>query len=279
MEITKKNQIKVSLGKYCQLKGSQNKAAKSLGVSSATVSKILNDDWDLINDEMWRKIASHVNFSSSDWPLVETRDYRLMNVLLNEAQEYSAVFAICGDAGSGKTESIRSYVNSNKRVFNLCCNEFWNRKMFMTELLSSMGRDYSGYTVGEMMVEIVKNLKVMDRPLIIMDEADKLSDQVLYFFISIYNSLEGHCGIVMTATDHLEKRIKRGLKLNKKGYKEIYSRIGRKFIQLQGVGSVDIQNICYANGITDEKIIKDVVEDSEYDLRRVRRKVHTIKNM
>lgn len=149
----------------------------------------------------------------------------------------------------------------------------------MQELLSAMGRDYSGYTVGEMMGEIVGKLKVLDKPIIVMDEADKLSDNVLYFFISLYNKLEGHCGIMLCATDHLEKRIKRGLKLNKKGYKEIYSRIGRRFIQLQGVGARDIAQVCIANGITDNKQIKEVVEDSEYDLRRVRRKVHAIQNL
>lgn len=140
-----------------------------------------------------------------------------------------------------------------------------------------MGGNSSGYTVGEMMDEIIKRLKTMENPLIIMDEADKLSDQVLYFFITLYNSLEDSCGIILCATDHLEKRIKKGLRLNKKGYQEIYSRIGRKFIELRGLGSRDIAMVCQANGITDKQQIKDVIEDSEYDLRRVKRKIHALK--
>jgi len=280
MNKLQKEQIRVALEDYCIHKGSQNKAANSLkGVSSAVISKILNFEWDLIADEMWRNIASQIGYSSTEWVIVETRDFQLMNLLLKDAQEFSNVLAVVGDAGSGKSLAIRNYCNANKMVFNLCCNEYWNRKMFMQELLSAMGRDCSGYTVGEMMYEIIKYLKVMEKPLIIMDEADKLSDQVLYFFISLYNSLEGHCGIMMCATDHLEKRVKKGLKLNKKGYKEIYSRIGRKFIQLQGVCSRDISQVCLANGIEDKAQIKEVVEDSEYDLRRVARKIHAIKNL
>ena len=85
-----------------------------------------------------------------------------------------------------------------------------------------------------------------------MDEADKLSDQVLYFFITLYNQLEDHCGIVLLATDYLEKKIRKGLRLNRKGYKEIYSRIGRRFIPLRAVNLTDITGVCIANGITDK---------------------------
>lgn len=280
MKKNEKEKIRQALAIYCEHKGSQNKAANSLkGVSAAVISKLLNGDWDLIADEMWRKIATQISYSPDEWVVVPTRDFQLMSFLLTDAQKYSNVLAVVGEAGSGKSLAIREYSNINKRVFNLSCNEYWNRKMFMQELLSCMGRDYSGYTVGEMMGEIVGSLKVMERPLIILDEADKLSDNVLYFFISLYNKLEDHCGIILCATDHLEKRIKRGLKLNKKGYKEIYSRIGRRFIQLQGVSSRDITEVCLANGVTDNKLIREVVEDSEGDLRRVKRKVHAINNI
>lgn len=277
MTKNEKNKIKETLTAFCELKGSQNKAANALGVSSAVLSRIASDDWELIADEMWRKIAAGIGYTSKEWNLVETRDFQIMSSLLQDAQENNLVLAITGAAGTGKSQAIQQYCNANKRVFTLLCNEFWNRKLFMDKLLKTMGGNSSGYTVGEMMDEIIKRLKTMENPLIIMDEADKLSDQVLYFFITLYNSLEDSCGIILCATDHLEKRIKKGLRLNKKGYQEIYSRIGRKFIELRGLGSRDIAMVCQANGITDKQQIKDVIEDSEYDLRRVKRKIHALK--
>lgn len=275
---TKKQIIAERTRDYVDRFGSQNKAANSLkGVSSATISQILNNNWDLIADEMWRNVGAQVGYSDTEWVSVETRDYKILNDILNDARENSHVFAVTGEAGTGKSATMRRYAETNKRVYLLQCADFWNRKMFLHELLTSMGRDYSGLTVGEMMHEIVRILKVTDSPLILLDEADKLSDQVLYFFITLYNQLEDHCGIVMCATDHLSKRIKRGLKLNKKGYKEIYSRIARKFIELKGAGSSDITSICIANGVTDRAVIKEVIEDAEGDLRRVRRKIHALK--
>lgn len=278
MNENEKQAIATKLAGYVERFESQNKASKSLkNVSSATISQVLNYKWDLIADEMWRNIASQIGYSASEWVSVETGDFRLLNTILERARNSSTVFAVVGDAGTGKTFALRNYAETHKRAYLLQCNEFWNRKTFMQELLSAMGRDYSGYTVNEMMGEVVRALKTQQHPLIIMDEADKLSDQVLYFFITLYNQLEDHCAIVLCATDHLAKRIKRGLKLNKKGYKEIYSRIGRKFIELEGLNTSDITSVCVANGITDKVRIREVIEDSEYDLRRVKRKIQGLK--
>lgn len=274
-----KQHIADKLKEYCDRYDSQNKAANTLkSVSSATISQMLNGKWELIKDEMWRNVATQIGYTENEWITVETRDYKILTALLTDAQENSNVFAAVGEAGTGKSVCMRQYVANNKRAYLLNCNEFWNRKTFMQELLTALGRDYSGYTVNEMMNEVVRGLKSQNCPLIILDEADKLSDQVLYFFITLYNSLEDSCGIVMVATDHLAKRIRRGLKLNKKGYKEIYSRIGRKFIELRGASMGDIASICMANGINDKGSIKDVYADCEGDLRRVKRKIHAIKN-
>jgi len=278
MNNTEKQQIADRLAEYCARYESQNKAANSLkGVSAATISQMLNHNWDLIKEEMWRNVATQIGHTNSQWAIVETRDFRILNMLLSDARDNSNVFAVTGDAGTGKSFALRQFTDENKRVYLLSCNEFWNRKMFLQELLAAMGKDYSGYTVGEMMFEVVRGLKIQDSPLIILDEADKLSDQVLYFFITLYNQLEDHCGIMLIATSHLEKRIKRGIKLNKKGYTEIYSRIGRKFIELKGVGSIDVKAICNANGITEASVIKEIFQNSEGDLRRVKRLIHAHK--
>lgn len=274
-----KEQIVIELQNYVDRFDSQNQAANTLkGVSAATVSQLINRKWKLVKPEMFRTVASQIGYNPHKWQIVETRDFKIVTKLLTDAQTYHNVFAITGEAGSGKSVALRQYANTHSRAHLLQCNEYWNRKYFLAELLTAMGRDYSGLTVAEMMQEVVRVLKKQENPLIIMDEADKLSDQVLYFFITLYNQLEEHCGIVLVATDHLEKRIKKGLRLNKKGYKEIYSRIGRKCIELKGVGITDITQLCVANGIHNRTDIKAIITDSEGDMRRVKRKIHALKN-
>jgi DNA transposition AAA+ family ATPase len=280
MDKIKKEKITEKLRTYCERYESQNRAASSLkGVSSGTISQVLAGKTELISDEMWRNIASQIGFRDDNWQPVETRDFRLMQRFCADAQENALVLAITGAAGSGKTFAVRHYQDTNKKVYALACSEFWNRKIFLQELLSAIGRDHTGLNVGEMMADAVRTLKITDRPLVILDEADKLTDQVLYFFITLYNQLEDECGMILLATNHLEKRLRRGLKLNKKGYSEIWSRVGRKCIELKGVGAADIVAVCDVNGINDKHMIDQVITDSEGDLRRVRRKVHSLRKL
>lgn len=270
-----KQQICDQLRAYCAQKGSQNKGANSLnGVSTATVSKILSGNWDTIADEMWRSIAGQIGAPKAEgWQLVETRAYKAMTFTLENAQRDSLVMAVIGEAGSGKTEAIKNYAAGGRNVYHLVCSEYWNRRTFMAKVLQSMGEIYSGTTVADMMDAIVDTLKRKESPLIVLDEADKLSDQVLYFFISLYNQLEGRCGIIMTATRYLRARIEKGLRLNRKGYAEIYSRIGRKFVELPLPDSEDIAAVCVANGVRDTKAINKIVDEADGDLRRVKRSV------
>lgn len=279
MNPVQKQQITDSLRSFCSQKGSQNKASNALnGVSSATISQVLSGKIDLISDEMWRNIETQIKQAiPSEWQLVQTRDFVTLTKLFQDAKLHSNVFAVVGEAGSGKTKAIEEFAAHTENVFRLSCSEFWNKKYFLQELLQTMGRDCSGLTVSEMMNEAVQQILKKKNPLIILDEADKLTDQVLYFFITLYNKLEDYCGIILCATDHLDKRIKRGLKINKKGYKEIFSRIGRKCFELNGVGYTDVTQICLANGIEDKMSIKEVWNDCESDLRRVKRKIHALK--
>ena len=271
-----KKQISEQLRAYCDQKGSQNKAAASLnGVSSATISKILSGQWSTIADDMWRSIAGQIGAgkTAEGWQLVPTRAYQAMTFTLENAQRDSLVMAVIGEAGSGKTEAIKTYTAGGRNVYHLVCSEYWNRRTFMAKVLQSMGVTYSGNTVADMMDTIVDTLKRKEAPLIVLDEADKLSDQVLYFFISLYNQLEERCGIIMTATRYLKARIEKGLRLNRKGYAEIYSRIGRKFVELPLHNSEDVAAVCAANGVTDAKTINCIVDEADGDLRRVKRSV------
>lgn len=275
MKQEEKKQIAEQLRAYCAQKGGQNKAANSLnGVSAATISKILSGNWATIADGMWRSISAETGRAETKgWKVVKTRAYSTMVFTLENSQRDSLVAAVIGDAGIGKTEAIKNYTAQGRNVYHMVCSEYWNRRTFMQKLLQNMGTTISGTTVSEMMDTIVETLKRKDKPLIVLDEADKLSDQVLYFFISLYNQLEGQCGILMTSTSYLKARIEKGLRLNRKGYAEIYSRIGRKFVELPHLNSEDIASVIVANGMTDTKAINSITDQSEGDLRRVKRSV------
>ena len=277
MKHSEKEAIVKHLRAYVDSKESQNAAAKSLQISSATLSQMLNGKWDLIAEDMWRSVANQIGYDSRKWVVVETDGYRRMTDVMTDAQNNALVLAVVGDAGCGKSQAIKTYAGTHKNVIALSCSEYWNRKEFLSELLQNLGVEPGGTTVADMMREAIRQLKRREGVLLVLDEADKLSDQVLYFFISLYNKLEDQVGIVLCATQYLKKRIERGAANNRKGYKEIYSRIGRKFIPMPVVNRGNIEAVCVANGITDRKTISHITDDADCDLRRVKRLVHVIK--
>lgn len=276
----KKEEIVAQLRSYVERKGSQKKAANSLdGVSSATINKMLNGtDWESISEEMWRSVAQQTRTKSEGWQLADTSVHRELSMLLSRAQEDALVAGVVGAAGSGKTETCREYADEHRNVYHITCGEHWNRRTFVSKVLKSMGANVAGYTINDMMEEVVDALSRADNPLLILDEADKLSDQVLYFFITLYNQLEGRCGIVLCGTQYLKARIIRGVRLGKKGFEEILSRLGRRFFELAEIGEEDIALVCVANGIESDAKIRKITKESESDLRRVKRSVWAAKN-
>lgn len=278
MDNTTKEQIRTELSNYVSKFDSLNKAGTSLrNVSIATISNILNQkSLEKVSDEMWRNLANQIGLNEN-WQVVPTFNYQLLSGLFTDAALYQNVLAIIGDASVGKTEAAKQYGNNHKNVYLVRCDEFWNRRTFLTEILHAMGLDAGGYTVPDMMATAVKHILKVKNPILILDEIDKVNDNILCSVISIYNRIEGNCGMVLMATDHLERRLDRGLRLNKKGYKELYSRLGKKLIPLDATTRKDIEAIILANGISNPETIAQIYNDSDNDLRRVKRLVHTHK--
>lgn len=278
MDNTANQHIINELRKYVAKFDSQNQAATSLrNVSNATVSNILNGkNLEKVSPEMWRNIANQIGIGEK-WNVVPTVNYNILSAVFHDSALYANVYGIIGNASCGKTESATQYKNNNQHVFHVKCDEFWNRRTFLSEMLHAMNIEAGGYTVPDMMATAVKHIMKIKNPIIILDEFDKVSDNIWCSVVSIYNRLEGKCGILIMGTDHLERRMIRGLRLNKKGYKELFSRIGSKFIQLEDLSRSDIEQIIEANGITDPEIVAEIYNDCESDLRRVRRLVHKFK--
>jgi hypothetical protein len=67
------------------------------------------------------------------------------------------------------------------------------------------------------------------------------------------------------------KRVMRGLRTNKTGYQEFFSRIGGRFIELTGTTPEEVRELCNANGIRKEEEIRAIINDHKGDLRRVER--------
>lgn len=273
----RKRDIRNALVDFCDRFGGQSKASKIMeGVSSATISQIINENWELISDDMWRKIASQIGLQDEKWETVETKNYKDLHAILSDAQENQLWMAITGNAGTGKTYACKQYTREHDEVYYLSCDPDWAKRDFFGALLRKMSILPEGLSLIQMKQKVVLQMRMKAAPIIILDEADKMSDVVLNSFITLYNDLQYHCAVVMIATEHLNKRFDKGVRYNKRGYNELWSRVGRKCVALHGVTQNDIAEICRQNGVQDTDTINDIIIECEGDLRRVERKVHAV---
>lgn len=269
-----KKKIKDDLYNYVQTMadGSANKASQMLsGVSNATISNVLNDKHEKVAATMWQNIKNQVS-KKGEWQYVAIRPSIFIDKVIQDAAENSTVKGLVGIAGGCKSKSVLRTETAN--VFVVSCHEYFTSRDFLESISEAMGVKIYSARISTLMKEIVKHLLKLKNPVIIIDEADKLDRKVLYFFISLFNALEGKCGLIIQATHYLQSFIQNGVDNGRKGFQEIYSRIGQIFLEVPKINLNDAKKICKANGLTDDTTITQIFNGCNYDVRVIKNDVH-----
>lgn len=269
-----KSDIVITINAEINRIGSANKLANKCGVSSAIISQMRNEDWELIRDTMWMKVANKLGHTFSNWQIAETTNYKMMQKVLNDAKEECLFIPISYPAGSGKTEGLKGWIKTNNWDFNymLKCRE-WAKREFIENLIQELGLEIpKGYVsidkLGQVVIDRFVELK-NHRPTLILDQANSLKPSALKFLIHLYNELEDEMSVIIVGTENLEKEIKRGVRYNKDGYDEIDSRFGRNYIHLIGATQNDVAKICEANGVNEKSIHKSIFNECEPTIKIV----------
>jgi len=268
-----KEGIVEALRAYVERMGGQNRAANSMkGVSSATLSQMASGNWEHISGEMWRKVGRYVQ-GAIGWAPAETGCWRDMQEVLEAVQEEGRAMCLTAPAGSGKTFCAGEYAKGHGEVYVLKCDEYWSQSDFVDELLRSMGMKAENKTKRERLSMACAALLEKERPLLIFDEFDKLKDSVWYFFITLYNRLEERVAMVTLSTDYIARRFEVGLKYRRKGYEELWSRLGGRCVEVRRADYEDVRAVCAANGVTEESLAEEIFRSSRGDMRRVKQLV------
>ncbi|WP_139420933.1 ATP-binding protein [Chryseobacterium mulctrae] len=254
-----KNEIIQLIETETQRLGSQKKVSTKCEVSAATISQMVNGNHELIKPEMWLKVGFALGYDQSEWQIAETLGYRKVANICTDAKNEAFFMMLSSPAGMGKTAPLKTYfeLNSDNEVFYIKCRE-WAKREFLVELCKSLGIDSTKYYVhvdklGAKVSEFF-NQRKGKKPLLIVDDAGKLRDSALRWFIHLFDENEDNMGCLIAGTEYLEKRIRDGVRLKKLGFDEIESRFGRTYLGLIGTTQKDTQLICTANGIHDKAL-------------------------
>lgn len=243
-----------------------------LGVSNATVSNMVAGKWTNISEAMWRKVQGVLKLDT-DWCIAKTNNYKLLMELLKSMQEQSLTAAVSYNAGVGKSQTYIEYERYNDNVIYVECKNYWQTKSYIKALLNACGIKAEG-TKEEMIETFIEYVMGLDKPLIIIDQMDKLKEGAFDLFMDLYNDLFRCCGFLISGVPALEKRIKRGAKIDKIGYREVLSRINNSFIKLTPIDLNDVREVCVMNGLDDEDEITRINDLCNGDLRFVRKEIN-----
>ena len=237
--------------------GGYSAVARKCGINPGALSTILRGKYGADESKMLQKIAQKLEYRENTWNIARSiNNYRVIEQVFNDAKSESMWFAISNKAGSGKTMTLEDLYNSDVTgsvVFIQA--EEWSGKQFLHKLIEkTIGDTGTAYKSIAQLTDLVVNYfndMSLQRPVLIIDEADKLKPGALRALIPIYNRTEHRLGVILSGTENLEKEIKSGVRLRKKGYDELESRFGRSYINLRGATKEELYRICQANGITE----------------------------
>jgi DNA transposition AAA+ family ATPase len=233
---------------------SQNSLSEMIGVSNGTISNIVNEVWERLNESMLLKIKAY--FKQKEWCIIETTNFLTIQRVCKEAKEKREMIAIIGYTGAGKTTALHNFYNNNQNTYLVTCGRSMRTKQFLSEILKSLGVNYlaSDY---EMIRMIIDEMNKKETPLLIIDEASKLSQNALMYLQDIWDGIEHNGGVILAGVEYLLTNIKKGAEKNKIGMPEFYGRV-TKWQMLKEPSKKEVESICVNNGIEDPEIIKSL---------------------
>lgn len=252
-------------------KRTQSYVAGKAQVSTATISKIVNNDLELINDRMWLHIQSNLKIDPK-WNIALTSNLEEVYNHCYNAQNEGLHLCISDHAGKGKTTGYEYYDRRNDNVYHIECSKMWTQKVFLKQLLLCMGKRPEG-TSWQMRERLDKEIRNTPNALMIFDQCDHLKENQFNMIMDFCNDYRGRLAILISGVKHLRKKMDRGVQREKGSYDETASRFGRRYISLDPISLKDVALICRENGLTDAGQIQTIYDTCGGDFRRVRQSV------
>lgn len=260
-------EVKQLIENYLEAKKvSAKKLAEHIGVSNGTISNIINEVWERVNDSMLLKIKSF--FKVKNWVLVNTQNFLIIQEACDRARQTRVMSGIVGFAGAGKTTALKHYYENHPETFMITCSRTMRTKQLLAEILRALGVNYiaSDY---EMMRLIIETMNKRQNPLLIIDEASKLSPNALMYLQDIWDGIEHNAGLILAGMEYLYTNMKKASERNRTGMPEFFGRIA-SWHYLNEITKSEIKAICEHNGVKDtDKVLKISNIHSFRDIRNI----------
>lgn len=259
--VPEKAEIKKAVNDYCKEKGlSKASFAIKCDVSDATLCALEKENWNSLSKAMLLKLWNFVNQDKVKG-LFQNMDFISTVNACNKARNYCFMIGITADTGMGKTTALRTYARQ-KNVFYVCYDKTMNAGQFFAALLRELAIPFYG-TLNEMLGRVAEELNRLESPLVIVDEAGKLTHSMILYLQVLRDKTSSNCGMILAGMPYFKANLQKYATREKEGYAEFLRRINiwHDFVGLQ---PKEIEEICSMHGISDPGKIRELKRQKRF---------------
>lgn len=254
-------EVKELINTYTKSKDiSKNDLAKMLNISSATLSNIENDYEERVNEGMLIRIKNAL--TNNDITIIRTANLNTIYNACNCVRQRAQMVGIVGYEGAGKSVALKAYYRRNPDTYMITIKKSMSARQFVLKLIKELGISFYG-TTFEMMERICLELNSKSNPLLIIDEAGKLSAKTMLYLHDIRDNTDRSAGIVLAGVDYFKTNLEKAVRNRKEGMPEFYDRIS-VWQHLNRPTKQEIEVICKENNITDGNKIEKLLKVDNY---------------
>lgn len=211
--------------------GSDSAFAKQWNINGSVYNRIKNGRVDgVLADGHWMDIGRElgVGISEKKWNIARTSVFNQIEEEIKFCQDNSKAMIFVDDCEIGKTFAAKYLSRNLRNCFYIDASQAKTRQKFIKKLAKAIGVDQVG-NVDSVKENIKYYLKIIAKPMVIIDEAGDLEYQAFLELKELWNASEGTCGWYMIGADGLKAKFEKGIIHQKVGFRELFSRFSSKY--------------------------------------------------
>lgn len=269
MSAEEKEKIAQAVERFKQEKGVSNaELAKRAKVNPAMITHVLARKFEdysngtPIPESVFAALSKAIGLGVD---VVETESFKAIMSQLVALKEWSLAGVIDGSTGAGKTFAINAFMRQFPNgTYKIVAAADFTPKKFVQVLggMLGLGIYESQYDLRE---HIQAKLAEVSKPIIIIDEAENLTDHNYSTIKAIYDALEGQCAIVLVGANNywqnLQAKARRN-RLRAHCFPQIVSRFRAQVLHVPTMNLKDVMAAANQFGITDKAKIQALHQSS-----------------
>lgn len=199
---------------------SQKQLSRKIGISSTTLSQILNGSYVYDkNNSVWIQIERFIEKVTGE--IFETELLRKVHRVLNQTFKEKKIAVITSCSGAGKTTAIERYCYINQDAVVIRVTEVFNVKFMLQKMMQSIDVEFDRLSKQQMFESLSEMLQRKPR-LFVIDEAERLHVSELETLRDLFD--QGNIGLCLIGLGNLRKILQTG-HARKMDLVQLYSRV------------------------------------------------------